>query len=261
MGKLQEINRKSKKFVIGQSEDDPAGVEVRFRSLSYDENLELLEYMEERRAKARLFYNKPEHRQTIREDISELTEEQLIDRLIGLQTPVVETVADLAPNGEAGLSPEEQKAREAEAKKKWRDASAAAYAEMDIEALRERLIDRQIRQLIGARATDAFVERSLVHMVIDPETRKPLLSLDPESPDYIGSLDTDIRRELMTKWNDFQRGTSEKALRTAADHPDFLPSGESEKTSADSPSATTKISADSPGSSSPSTGNEVGLTL
>jgi hypothetical protein len=261
MGRLHQINRKSQKYLIGKSEDGSTpGVEVRFRSMTYDENLDLLEYMEKRRAQARLLYNKPEHRQTILEDMIELTKDQLIDKLISIQAPVVESVADLAPNGEAGLSEEEKKEAEALAKKKWREASVAAYADMDDDAIRERLVDRHIRQLTAGRATDAFVERALVNMVIDPETRRPMLSLEPESEDYIGALDTDTRRELIGRWNDFQRGTSEKGLREAADSPDFLPSGESGKTSAGSPSDTTETSTSSPGNSSPSIGSAVGST-
>jgi hypothetical protein len=258
MGRLHSINRKAREFTIGHGDE---AVRVKFRTLGYRENLDLLEYMEVERRIAREKFDTPEYRRTLTDAFAESTKAQIIDWLIQTEQPVVEGVTDLAPNATDKPETEEERAkREADAVVRWRENSKEAYQALELDDLKLRLTERRVRSFIAGQATMAFVERSLVHMVIDPETRRPLLSLEKESEDYIGDLEPDTRQTLIDKWNEFQKGLTEKDLRAAAESSDFLRSGDSEKPSDDSPLAIAAISIDSHGPSSPSTPSGSGST-
>ena len=215
----------------------------------------------ERRA-AREKFDTPDYRRTLLDAFAESTKAQIIEWLVSTEQPVVDGVTDLAPstNGDEPETAEAKTKREAEALEKWRASSKETYETLEMDDLKTRLVERRVRNFISGQATMAFVERSLVQMVIDPESRRPLLSLDRESPDYVGDLEADTRQELINRWNDMQKGLTEKDLRAAAESTDFLRSGELEKPSTESLLVTAEISTDSPGPSSPSTTNDSGST-
>lgn len=261
MGRLHNINKKAREFTIGQGED---AVRVKFRTLTYKENLDLLEYMETERRAAREKFDTPEYRRTLSDAFAESTKTQVIEWLVATEQPVVEGVTDLAPdtNGipDEPETPETKAKREAEALERWRATSKETYEGLELDDLRIRLVERRVRNFISGQATMAFVERSLVQMVMDPETRQPLLSLDPKSADYVGDLEADTRQELIARWNDMQKGLTEKDLRAAAESSDFLRSGELAKPSTESPLVTAEISTVSTGPLSLSTTNDSGST-
>ena len=259
MGRLHNINRKAREFSIGQGDET---VRVKFRTLTYKENLDLMEYMETERRLAREKFDTPEYRRTLSDAFAESAKPQIIEWLVSTEQPVVDGVTDLAPttNGDEPETSEAKAKREAEALEKWRANSKETYETLELDDLKSRLVERRVRNFISGQATMAFVERSLVQMVIDPETRQPLLSLDRESADYVGDLEADTRAELINRWNDMQKGLTEKDLRAAAESADFLRSGESAKPLIESPSVTVEISTGSDGPSSPSTTSASGST-
>lgn len=262
MGRLHNINKKAREFTIGQGEE---ATRVKFRTLTYKENLDLMEYMEAERRAAREKFDTPEYRRTLSDAFAETPKAQVIEWLVATEQPVVEGVTDLAPdtNGTPAGEPETPEAkekREAEALEKWRASSKETYEGLELDDLKGRLVERRVRNFISGQATMAFVERSLVQMVVDPETRQPMLSLDPKSLDYVGDLEADTRQELINRWNDMQKGLTEKDLREAAESADFLRSGELAKPSIESPLVTAEISTGSTGPLSLSTTNDSGST-
>jgi hypothetical protein len=246
-----------------QTIEDPEGgdpFEYAFRALDYHENQTLLEAIEKERNDAQKRVATDENRKNIEMQIAEWTVERVIKEILGLERGAAESNADLAPGVEEkvkGLSAEEaekvRKEAEQAAMKKWEEERGADLKGTDEGVLRKMLVERQIRALITLQTNAKFLETAIIKMMVDVETKQPLLSTEPKDPNFVGRLMPRTREIIVDQWQEFMAKSNEKRLRAAAKDPRFLASGSSPRKQDDTPGATTETPSGSPPASSPST--------
>lgn len=247
-----------------QTIEDPEGgdsFEYAFRALDYHENQTLLEAIEKERNDAQKRVATDENRANIRLQIKEWTVERVIKEILGLERGAAESNVDLAPGVEEQIkeakSPSEveqiRKDAEAAALKKWEAERETALKSTDETVLREMLIERQIRALITLQTNAKFLETAIIKMMVDADSKEPILSTDPKEPNFVGRLMPRTREIIVDQWQEFMAKSNEKRLRAAAKDPRFLASGSSPNEQAATPGATTETPSGSPPASQPST--------
>lgn len=224
-------------------------IPVLFRTLDYGQNAMLAKEMDIIRVTMQHEKSSEDTKGLLMDQAIRLPPERLIEAIMNMERPIAQELADLAP----GITPEEREEKEKEAAVKW-DANRKAELEaLSVKELRDIVIERQMRLLVQSRVLNEFMDQSLVAMVLDPETKEPMFSGDPESEDWIGHVAPEVRTQLMDFRREFTRKKDEKTIRTTAVEPAFLPSGESVSAPVDSPGETTETLSTSPATSPPST--------
>lgn len=258
---------------------------VLFRSLDYGQNAALVQEMDIIRSSIKHDLEADDLRAGLLDQAIRLTRESLYAAILNLERPLAVEQADLAPGADPGAVDAAKK--EAEAAAKWETMRQAELNDMDDKDLRTIVVDRQTRLLVNSRLLGEFMNSSLVHMVLNPETKQPLFSMDAmecqecghrmrelsattqvhcEQPmeiveNFIGRLAPQIRDQLVDFRRQFTMRKDEKETRKVADAPVFLPSGGSPKEPDDSPGATIEIPSSSPRTSSSAMPNDLGSTI
>jgi hypothetical protein len=229
------------------------------KTMSFKETQAMLDGIQQAQLEARKKYDTEEMRGEYRHQTKGVKRERIIEDIISAEKPVVQSVADLAPT----VTDDERKRVEQEeaAVNKWEAERREELGPLDDDALVNILIDRRIADMISMGGNLAFMDQNIAAMVLDPDTRQPILSANKLHDNFIGHLTPQMRRELMTIWQNFVKEGNEKGIRKAAEDGSFLSSGDSEKSSENSPGETSSTPANSPESSSPSTPNASGSTV
>jgi hypothetical protein len=191
-------------------------------------------------------------RQTIADSVSQLTPEQIIDVIVGIERPIATNAADLAPNGTSEEATAAKK-KEDEATRKWEESRRSELTALDVVELREIVVRRQESLFIQARAVQDYINDSLVLMVVDPETGDCVFSKDQAAPNYVGTIMPELRNQLLKFREEFLAKRAEKPIRKAAEDASFLSSGESPKADTATPGETTETPRRSPRTRSAST--------
>jgi hypothetical protein len=224
---------------------------IGFQKLSYAQNMKLLNQMNAAKTRIEKEYDASDLRKSLMDRIRPLTHDQLVANLVLVEKPTADQVTDLAPGA---TSPE----KEAEALARWEAQRTGELRGMKRDVLLDMLFQRQVALLVQSRVLQEFVDTSLVLMVVNPDTRKPELSLDLEAETSIGNLMPEMRQQLIEFRSEFLEGIGEKAIRKAAETPAFLPSGASPNGPGASPGATIASPSTSPEMSLPSTPSATG---
>jgi hypothetical protein len=288
-GKLFDLFLEFRPYTI----EDAAGesVNVVLRALRYDEQQRIVEQLGDIRYKARDRHDTKEMRESLAKELAPLARDRLVDTLVLFERPVVEASADMAPPvpkpvvvsaepaaeapvpatpppdatepSPSAAEPSDQASaadkkpgerNEAAAVVKWEAERRQQLAEITDEAtLRAMVVDRQIELAVQSEVSQRLASLQLVEMVVDPETREPLLSNNPKDDNYIGKLMPATRARFIELWREFQQDISDQNLRRAARSGPFSPSGELPKPPGDSPGATIETPSPSPPTSPVST--------
>ena len=268
--------------IIGPAKEK---IPILFRNLDYGQNAILVREMDLLRSSIKHDLEADDLRAGLSDQAIRLTREKLMEAVLNLERPVVEEQVDLAP----GADPDAVEAakKEKEAAERWEGARKIELDEMADKDLRSLIVDRQTRLLVNSRLLGEFMNYSLVHMVLDPETREPMFTADAfecpqcgkrsrdvsaatvlccEQPmalieNFIGRLAPQIRDQLVDFRREFTAPKDEQAIRKTAESNAFLPSGESPRKPGDSPGGTTETPLISLPASSAATAEEPGGTV
>jgi len=272
--KIFELFKETESYTILGPHDER--IPILFRSLDYGQNAALVKEMDLIRAAIKDDFEAEDLRAGLTDQVVRLTREKLLDAILSLERPLATEQADLAP----GADPEAIDAakKEQEAVVKWEEARKTELEGMEDKDLRTLVVDRQTRLLVNSRLLGEFMNSSLVHMVLDPETQDAMFSADafecaqcgkrsrdlsptaeiccgqPMEPvaNFIGRLAPQIREQLVEFRRQFTMKKDEKEIRKVAESNAFLPSGESATKSDDFPGAMIETQATSQPASSPS---------
>lgn len=236
--------------------DDTSTLSIAFRSLSYAESSEVIDIVTEERIKAREVIDTPKRKDMLLTEIKTWPQTVLIDRIIVVERPTAVSVVDLAPIDEEVRDEEGRRKAEKVALERWEAERRTQLAGTETIELHRLMIERLVLGEITARANERYTRECLIRMVVDPETKAPLLSGDPDTETYIGKLTPGARMKLVEHWQAFVLKLGMKQLRSAAKSPDFFGSGGSPKSPDGSPGGTDERSLTSPLTLSSSTPSE-----
>lgn len=147
---------------------------------------------------------------------------------------------------------------------RWERERRDELDKMSDDDLAQVIVDRTVNMTVQGRAMSLYTDHELVMIVVSPsETpsqRRPLLSMDENTDNYIGLLSAGAKNELMKCRADFINGTGEKKTREAATDPAFLSNGASPSEPAGSRGAMAATPSTFPGQLYGSTISEDGST-
>jgi hypothetical protein len=249
--KLFDLFRDREEFTVLDRAGDPVTT-ISLQALDWQQNNALVKTMESARIRVRADMEKNGERKTIEDSVSQLTAEQIIDVIVGIERPVATNVADLAPNGTSDEAAAAKK-KEDEAIKKWEEARRTELKTTELAELREIVVRRQESLFVQARAVQDYINDSLVLMVVDSETGECVFSKDADAKNYVGTIMPELRNQILKFREDFLAKRAEKPIRKAAEDSSFLSSGESPSPPIDSPGGTTETPRRSPRTRSAST--------
>ena len=255
MAKLKNLFNEGKNITL--EDDDGQKVEIRVQQLRHQESIELGEQMDTFKAEVRKRVDHEDTRKTISAQYDGLSAQDLIGHIIAMEKPSARSVVDLAPAPDEETKPDTvsqadwQKQREEKILSRWETERREGLTHSNAEILLKMLVERRVNLLVGIQVQNQFMREAFVRIVVDPESRKRLLTdsvqeaANDEELTYIGDLTPRTWNGLVDAWNQFTDGQHEKTLRRIAESKDFLSSGKPPSASDVSPGATTESSSSS----------------
>lgn len=204
---------------------------VLLRALSWDQNQDLINRMEKSRIRFKAQMSENGEREQIEDAALRMSRADLTTAIIVLERPIAEDSADLAPGAET-------EDKEKPAVSRWETNRRKELDILSVEELREVFTRRQESLFLQAKVVQAFMNDTLCFMILDPETKEPMFSLNTQDENYLGNLMPEIRNQLLECRQKFLDKRGEKAVRKAAESAPFLSSGESPNQPVDTPGAT-----------------------
>jgi hypothetical protein len=233
--KIFEMFRTTEPFDV----TDPDGnvATVLFRALNWDQNNALIRRMEQAEMRIKAEMSQTGDRALIEDAAERMTVPDVMRAVLAMERPLADESSDLAPGADT-------EKKEKSAVEKWEENRQKELDEMGHPDLRALFVRRQESLFIRAKAAQEFMNDSLCFMVLDPDTKKPMFSMEPKNydgtpnKDFIGELMPEVRQQLLQGRADFLEKRGEKKVRKAAESGAFLSSGESPSPPADSPGET-----------------------
>lgn len=214
--KLKDLAVKEETIKI---EDDGQEFEILLRSMNQQARSERDEHYEPCRQKA---LNKARTGSRL-DEIKDATDEQLRDMIFSLEMGYYENEEDLLDiENEEALSDEQKtKAR----KKERKNIERKKKTEID-KMGREDLLIRSKIYIIRTSFFEAFdtamIQPNLCAVCYDPVTKEKLLSMDPDSEDYIGDIQPEVIDRIFEAAAEFLVPARQEDIRRMTESPDFL---------------------------------------
>lgn len=262
MATLFTLHREIDQHEVSQKIEMPDGsvvtetVKFAIQAPSHGASEYLRNFLTKARAEEATHVDQDQAREEVLLRAQALPTEGLIRLLLILETPLALDNADLIPRDEK-LSPEEQDKRAMEAYGEKRRPELEATSREDLVTL---YVNTQTRVAIGAKAMQKYLDEQLCVIIVDPETRKPLLSNNPQAENWIGNLAEEVIAVIRQKREEFFTKLTDRDIRREAEDPDFLSSGRSRRRRRASRGRMAATSTSSPPPSSDSSAVASGMT-
>lgn len=227
--KLRELSKREATITVKDEKGNE--VSVLLTSMTMQDIEERNEYYEQARKKAIEYAH--DNAPHVFKEIDAMTDDQLRSNLLGCESMRLETEVALMDieNQDALTAEQVEKKRDVEKKKLVKELKK----KLDSEPRKDLSLKAQIyylRNLQSLKFSELMDVPSLVIIAKDPETRERILSMDPNSEDYVGHVDGLVLQELLNASFTFRDQIDAWGLIKLNEDPNFLlssplvPSGE-----------------------------------
>lgn len=217
--KLRELAQREEIITVKDEQDNK--IDVLLTSLTSTDIQERNEYYDEAHKKS--VAHAHDRAPLVFKEVDALTDEELKTGIYQNDSMRLEHEVDLMEiENEKNLTPEQVKEQREKEKKKVLDLLKKSVNELSREDMK---VKTQI-YILRTIQTNKFIELmevpSLVLIVKDPETKERMLSMDPDSEDYVGHVKGEVLQDLLDKSFKFRDQIDAMGLRGLMEDPSFL---------------------------------------